>query len=207
MSERPDLRELVGDDVGGAELEALERVDGLLRITQAPPAEVPSTLTASVRAIPETRHGSRRRLLGALALAAALAAVAFGVGVWAAGDGDGGPEVVDRIVLEPLPGAPDAEMRIDVLPVDEAGNWPMLADVRGLEPLPEDGYYELWLTEGDELAASCGRFVVDADGSADNVWLNGPYAFESYDRWVVTAHLPGTAEEPWLLDGPVVTPA
>ncbi len=207
MSEHPDFRELVGDDVTGPELDALREVDRILRTTPPPPPEASARLTASVLAIPGRRPVNRRRLLGGLALAAALAAAAFGVGLWAAGDGGGGAQAMERVVLQPGQGPVDATMSIDVFPVDEAGNWAMLADVRGLDPLPQDGYYELWLTEDGELAALCGRFVVDANGNAENVWMNAPYEFEGHESWVVTANVSSGDKAPWLLEGPVVMPA
>ena len=98
-------------------------------------------------------------------------------------------------------------MVIDVLPRDDAGNWAMSADVTGLPPLPEDGFYEVWMTAGENLVASCGRFVVDENGNATDVWLNAPYPLKGYDRWVVVSVLPGEGPSPWLLDGPVTVPA
>jgi hypothetical protein len=207
MSETPDFRELVGDDVTGPELEALRDVDRVLRTTPPPAPEATARLTASVLAIPGRRPVSRRKLLGGLALAAALAAAAFGIGFWTGGEDAGAPETMERVVLEPGQGPVDAEMSIDVFPVDEAGNWAMLADVRGLDPLPDDSYYELWLSEDGKLVALCGRFAVDANGNAENVWMNAPYEFEGYESWVVTTHVSGEDKTPWLLEGPVAVPA
>jgi hypothetical protein len=208
VSDRPDLRVLLGDDVPAPELERLGRIDELLRATPAPP-EVLDRLTASVLAIPG-RHPrfQRRRLAATLALAAALAATTFGIGLWAGGGSDE-VAVVEQLTLSGTAEAPQARMVITVLPEDAAGNWPMAADVSGLAPLPSGGYYEVWLTKGAELAASCGRFVVDENGEAKGVWLNAPYRLEGFDRWVVTAHAPGEEESkaPWLLDGPVAVPA
>jgi hypothetical protein len=206
-SEVPDFRELVGDDVSGPELEALSEVDRLLRTAPPPAPQATARLTASVLAIPGRRPVSRRKLLGGLALAAALTAAAFGIGFWTGGDSEGGPETMQRVVLEPGQGPIDAEMSIDVFPADEAGNWAMLADVHGLDPLPEDSYYELWLTEDGKLVALCGRFAVDANGNAENVWMNAPYAFEGYESWVVTTQATGAGKTPWLLEGPVDVPA
>jgi hypothetical protein len=197
-----DLRHLVGDGVPEPELERLKEVDALLRAT--PPApEVPASLTEAVLAIPGRTGDSRRRLVAEVALAAALAAATFGVGVWVGG-GSAVPSPAEQVVLEATPQAPpDAWMVIDVFPVDEAGNWKMAADVHGLPPLPEGGYYEVWMTKGDTLASPCGRFAVDQEGQAQRVWLNGPYEFDQYDRWVVVRVLPGQAPSGWLLDGPV----
>jgi hypothetical protein len=201
-----DLRELVGDDVPERELDRLRSVDALLRATPAPP-ELPDTLTSAVRAIPGSAGGgSRRRLLAGLGIAAALAAGTFGIGIWVGGDSDR-PPIFEEITLDATAQAPpEARMVIDVLPRDEAGNWPMAADASGLPPLPEGGYYEVWMTKAGQLMASCGRFVVDERGKADDVWLNAPYPFTEYDRWVVVAMLPGQEPSDWLLDGPVVTP-
>jgi hypothetical protein len=201
-----DLRDLLGDDVPEQELARLREADRALRATPPPP-EVPESLTAAVLAIPGRAGGSRRRFLAGLAAAAAIAGAAFGVGLWAGGGGGEGPPVTEQIVLDATPDAPrEARMVIDVLPRDTAGNWAMAADVEGLPPLPEGGYYEVWMTKRGELHSSCGRFVVDEQGRASDVWLNAPYALKGYDRWVVVAVLPGKSPSAWLLDGPVVAP-
>ena len=62
----------------------------------------------------------------------------------------------------------------------DAGNWPMELVVRGL---PE-GKYELWLTRGDRLAASCGTFAVAGDKT--EVPLNTPERLRRFDGWVIT---------------------
>ena len=206
MSEPRDLRELVGEDVPEAELQRLARVDAVLRTLPAP-VEVPESLAARVQAIPgeQPPFGRRRRLAAGLAAAAALAAGTFAIGL-AVADGPDGPQPLEEIALSATPEAPGARMVLDVLPQDEAGNWAMVAEVSGLEPLPPDGYYELWLTrEGDW--ASCGRFTVNANGWAAGVWFNAPYRFREWERWVVTRHEPGGDESEPLLDGPVVVPA
>jgi hypothetical protein len=201
-----DLRDLVGDDVPEPELERLRRVDALLR-SMPPAPEVPSSLTEAVRAIPGRPGRSRKRLAAVVGLAAALAAATFAVGVWVGGD-SGDTELAARITLDATAQAPSgAQMVIDIRPIDDAGNWRMAADVTDLPPLPTGGFYEVWLTKGDELEASCGRFVVDDHGRAENVWLNAPYVFDGFDRWVVVAVLPGQAPSGWLLDGPVTESA
>jgi hypothetical protein len=206
VSDRSDLDALVGGDVPEPELSELRRVDELLRATPPPP-EVPGSLTAAVLAIPGRRPFSqRRRLLAGVALAAALAAATFGIGTWVGG-GSEGFQPVEKITLSATTQAPGAGMEIAVFPVDGAGNWPMLGDAWGLEPLGAGGYYEVWLTRDGKPVASCGKFVVDAAGVAHEVWLNAPYKLKGFDRWVVTAHVPGRGESEPLLDGPVVVPA
>lgn len=207
MSDRPDLHDLVGDDLPGAELDRLRGAHEALRETPPPP-DVPASLDAAVLAIPgRTRGASRGRLLVAVAAAAAVAAATFGLGTWLGGSSDE-VALAETATLAATPAAPSqAGMVLHVLPKDEAGNWPMTADVTGLTPLPQGAYYELWLTKNGELAVSCGRFLVDEYGSATNVWLNGPYRFRDYDRWVVVSWSPSEGTSGWLLDGPVFVPA
>jgi len=198
-----DLRELVGADVPQDELELLADADAALRATPAPPEES-ETLAKRVLAIPgqRSRGGDRRRALAGLAIAAGFAGAAFGIGLWAGGNG--GPAFVEEVTLAATASAPEAaEMTLSVRERDDAGNWNMSGDVRGLPPLPDDHYYEVWLTKGDELAESCGRFAVDEDGRADNVWLNAPYRFSEFDRWVAVEVGPDGTTSDWLLDGPV----
>lgn len=209
MSEPRNLEDLVGGDLEPAELAQVRRADEAMRGTQAPP-QVPDSLTAAVLAIPGGGSSSwtrPRRVLAGLAMAACIAGAAFGIGLWAAG-GDSGAPVVEQITLNATQHAPeDAKMVIDVFPVDEAGNWAMLAQVDNLPPLPEQGFYEVWLTDGAKLSSSCGRFVVDEDGRARDVWLNAPYKLKGYERWVVTSQMPGRPPSEHMLDGPVVAPA
>jgi hypothetical protein len=205
VSDRPNLRDLVGSDVPDAELERLRYADELLRSTDPPP-EVPESLTAAVLAIPESRRSRRFRVALGVAAAAVLAAATFAVGVWVGGDEPA--EVAEQITLTATARAPrEAWMTMNVFPQDPAGNWAILADVGGLPPLPDGAFYEVWMTKHDELASACGRFTVDGNGEASDVWLNAPYEFEEYDRWVVVAVLPGQPPSGWLLDGPVTSPA
>jgi hypothetical protein len=211
MTERDELRELLGDDVPASELDRLERAHEALRASDPPP-EIPAHLTSRVLAIPEARTGAgqwlrHRRFAAGLAIAAAIGGAAFGIGFWAGG-GDSGVPIAEVVTLTPTPAGPaGASMVVDVLPRDEAGNWRMLAHVSGLRPLRQGGYYEVWLVEDGKALASCGRFVVDENGAAKRVWLNAPYTLKGYKRWAVRAHEPDGGDSVWLLDGPVVTPA
>jgi hypothetical protein len=205
MTDQPDIRNLVGADVPEPELERLRRADELLRAADRPP-EVPESLTARVLAIPGSRPFRRYRVVAGIAAAAALAGVTFAVGTWVGGEDP--PPVAEEITLNATAQAPrEAWMTMDVFPKDPAGNWTILAEAGGLPPLPQGSYYEVWMTRNDKLASPCGRFVVDGTGAAQGFWLNAPYEFEEYDRWVVVAVLPGQAPSRWLLDGPVTTPA
>jgi ferric-dicitrate binding protein FerR (iron transport regulator) len=75
VSERPDFRELLGEDLSPEEELELARVDALLRAAGPPPAEIPGSLTRAVERIGAPRIWTRRRVVLAVALAAALAAV------------------------------------------------------------------------------------------------------------------------------------
>jgi hypothetical protein len=213
-----DLRNLVGDEPSDAEVDALREADELLRAAEPLP-DVPEELDAAVRAIPaseeqiDKRRSSRRRsLLGrrptVLAYAAVLAGIAFAIGWFTRGGGEDIPARQEIVTLEATQFASnEAEMVIDVFPVDEAGNWVLLADVAGLEPVGDDQYYELWLTRDRRVAASCGRFLVDESGAAENVWFNAPYEFAQFDDWVVTVEGPGNRRSRVMLRAPVTTRA
>ncbi len=216
MSDR-DLRDLVGDDLSDAELEALRGADELLRGAEPLP-ELPPELDAAVSAIPDTeeqidRRSSRRQRFDArrpavLAMAAVLAGVAFAIGWVVRGGDDGGATPADIVTLEATRFASEeASMVIDVFPIDEGGNWVLLADIEGLAPAGAEQHYELWLTRDNRVAASCGRFLVDESGQAQNLWFNAPYRFAQYDDWVVTLEGPGNERSRVLLRAPVTTRA
>ena len=83
MSDTPDFRELVGDDLTPEEELELARVDSLLRSVPGPVTEVPGSLTHAVERIGTARPiWTRRRVFVAVALAATVAALFFGAGRW-----------------------------------------------------------------------------------------------------------------------------
>ncbi|MGH2803258.1 MAG: anti-sigma factor domain-containing protein [Thermoleophilaceae bacterium] len=201
MSEPPDLHDLLGD-LPPDERARVRRAHELLR-SVPPPPEIPPSLTASVQALARPRTQRRGLLLAAsLALSAGLAAGAFALGQQLGGDDF---RAVDGVTLAATPAAPGARMVIEVGPLDEAGNWPLLVTVSGLPALPDGGFYELWLTKGRRLAASCGRFSLSRSRTV-RVRLNAPYRFARFDRWVVVADVPGR-ESAWLLEGPLSAPS
>ena len=57
--------------------------------------------------------------------------------------------------------APDARGLIKLGEQDDAGNWSMVVTVKGLQPLPGNGYYELFLMH-DGNSLKCGIFDVKA---------------------------------------------
>ena len=201
MTERRDLRDLVGEDVPAGELRRLEHVDSLLRSVPGPPAHLPASLTHAVTAAAEPRRPrvwSLRQVAVALPVAAAFALVFLALGMRI--DGGAGFEERAAIPMQATDTARGAAATVRIGEADEDGNWPVRLDVRGLPRLPEGGYYVLWLAKDGEYAATCGYFGVH-DGEARGEWTVS-YRLRDYDTWVVTARMPDAppdAAEPWLL--------
>jgi hypothetical protein len=124
-------------------------------------------------------------------VAAALAIALFGAGFLVGGRSS--EPTVERVI--PMQGVDrPGSASIDLLAQDDAGNWPMIVRVQGLEPSADrEDTYELWLTRDGELAATCGVFTVH-DGVTE-VFLSVPYALRGFDGWVVTRT---GSEEPLL---------
>ncbi len=185
--------ELVG---GGEELPAGER-ERLLRVHElllqvGPPPEVGPELLASAREEPVRLLPRRRRTTLAL-VAAALAIAVFGGG-YLVGSRSAEPAVERLVTMTGTGTVSEARGSIEILAQDDAGNWPMVVRVRGLEPSSDRrDFYELWLTKDGELAAPCGRFT--AHDGVTEVTLSVPYGLRGYDGWVVTR---GDSEEPLL---------
>lgn len=179
---RPDFDELLaGEELAPEERERLLRVHELL-VAAGPPPELP----AGLRVPPPEKPANafplfpKRRRAALVALAAALALVAFGGG-YLAGDRTTGLET-DRVVqMFGTEAAPSARASLELFEADAAGNWPMLATIRGLPP--RNGTYELWLTKAGKPAKLCGVFTVGA--GATQVWMNAPWKLKEYDGWVV----------------------
>jgi hypothetical protein len=169
----PDFDELVGDDLGAAERQRLERVHDLL-VAAGPPPEyvVPE---------PVELRPPRRRWGAALALAAAFAVAMFALGAALVESGDSG---IGPVAMKGTAAAAGASAWLTIYDLDAAGNWPMQVDVEGLAPAPSGRPFELWLTRGGKLAALCGSFLTDDRGSA-SVPMNAPYRFDQFDGWVV----------------------
>ena len=177
MSTRPpDFDELVGGDLESAERVRLRRVHDLL-VAAGPPPELGTRLSAAPSAGRHVGHGRRRGAI--LALAATLGAAIFAVGyIVASGDGPSS----DRVVA--MTGSGGASASLEIFESDEAGNWPMELRVDGLGPVAGGGLYQLWLTRDGELAALCGSFLAETDGSTV-VPMNAPWKLDDFDGWVV----------------------
>ncbi len=185
MSEPTDFRDLVSEDVPPEELEALRRVDALLRAVPAPPAKVPGSLTRAVTGIPRERPlWTRRRLVLSAALAAVVAAAAFGLGRWSAGEEEFARATV---TMRPTADSPGGAAVIRIGERDEtSGNWGLELDVSGLPPLGNGNYYVLWLEKDGEYAATCGTFNVGPGETT--VELTVSYRLAEYDAWVISEH-------------------
>jgi anti-sigma-K factor RskA len=191
MSETPDFRDLVGDDLTPEEELELARVDGLLRSVPGPATEVPRSLTSRIEQIGTvTPIWTRRRVVAAVALAATLAALFFGAGRWL----DRGFDARASVDMTPGKAAPQASGEIQLGARDEStGNWKMRLVVDGLPHLTGNGYYVLWLAKDGEYAGACGTFNVNGRTTVD---LTASYDLSEYDAWVITR---AGQDSPWLL--------
>ena len=191
MSRPPDFDELFGGELSSEERARLRRAHDLL-VRAGPPAELPPALAEPPQTGATVRFLPRRRRIAALLVAAALLLVAFGGGYLVAHHGRGSsPAVAFTVKMHGTARAPEAVASLQVLEKDEAGNWPMLIRVRGLEQLPKGAYYELFLTRKGKLGPACGTFRVH--GGTTEVPLNAPYRLKQFDGWVVTRHVDGGA--------------
>jgi hypothetical protein len=183
MKERFD--DLVGPIDDPDEHDRLRRVHQLL-LSVDPPPEVSSALQTTPSPAEPVQLLPRRRRSALALLAAALAVAAFGAG-WLASTRSDDVQAEAVIPMAGTAQARGATASIELLPQDEAGNWPMNVLVRGLTPSKDrSDYYELWLTEGGKLADPCGRFTVHP--GLTKVVLSVPYGLRKYDGWVVTRH-------------------
>jgi hypothetical protein len=178
VSRPPDFDELLGGIDQSEERERLRRVHELL-LEVGPPPELSPALSSPP--LPKVPRRSRRRLVAGLAFAAALVAATFGVGYLAGSAGDDDIAVRDAIALSSASGA-SGVVNLGVKGAD--GNWPMVVEVRGLEPLRGGDYYELALTKDGKPRVTCGTFNV-ADRGEQTIEMSAAYNLEGFDGWVV----------------------
>ena len=175
----PDFDELVGTDLPSEERERLMRVHELLVAAGPPPdfeADAPRVpAEATIVRFP------RPKRFALVAVAAALAVALFGAGFFI-GDRSSGPERV--VAMVGTAQASTASASLELFSVDDAGNWPMELEVKGLRPPVSGRSYELWLAKGNRLAALCGSFRADPDGTT-RVPLTAPYRLSDFDAWVI----------------------
>jgi hypothetical protein len=199
MTDGPDFRELVGNDLTPEERARLERVHELL-VAAGPPPELPPRLAepdleghkgSNVSFLPRRRAGLM------LGLAAAIALIAF-LGGFISGQHHAPFDEQNALPMHSTVGAVTASAVIHLGKADSAGNWPLKLDVKNLPSLPRGQYYEMFLTRGSDLrAASCGTFRVS--GSSQEVRLNAPYDLRGFDGWIVTREQPGSSRHPVVL--------
>jgi hypothetical protein len=191
MTHTPDLHDLIGPDGSPEEQARLERTHELLVAAGPPPAgglpEPPRERAAVVRF-------RRRRRLAELSAVAAAVMVAVGAGYFLGARGNGF-DAVATIGMHGVAPTSRASADLAIGRADESGNVPIEMRVTGLPQLPRGGWYELYLSKGGKLGASCGTF--QTAGPETTVRLSVGYALADwhdnglYDGWVVTAHVPG----------------
>jgi hypothetical protein len=162
VSKPPEFRDLVGDDLPPDERARLERVHEML-IAAGPPPELPPELQVvpSERPAAEPVALPRRRVGAALALAAAIALIAF-LGGYIAGHSGAGQsfQSIQNVTL----GSRQASAVVRFGPKDANGNTTMDVKVKGLQPLPEDDYYVLFMTKNGKPVVACGTFNIRHGG-------------------------------------------
>jgi hypothetical protein len=196
MTDKPDFRELVGEDLSPEERARLERVHDLL-VTAGPPPELPPRL---LQPDLDPREGSavaflpRRRAGLMLGIAAAIALIAF-VGGFVAGRAKDTFSTAFDVPMHGTALASNATATIHVGQLDSSGNWPLKVVVHGLKPLPKGEYYEMFVTKNGNRGATCGTFRL-SDG--ESVRLNAPYKLRGVG-WIVTLERPGSNRHPVVL--------
>jgi hypothetical protein len=188
---QPEFDDLIAGDVPPEERARLYRTHELL-VQAGPPPE----LSPEQDAVPwpddalqplfgrRRKHGGRRVLLLAAALATAIVA-GFLLGQATTSTHSGTSlNARQTVKLNGTALARDAFATLKLGKPDEAGNWPMVLHVTGLPKLTQGGYYALYLTKGGRPLVSCGTINVDG---ATSVRLSAAYALEKFDKngWVV----------------------
>jgi hypothetical protein len=198
VTQPPDFRELVGDDMDEQERARLERVHQMLVFAGPPPELPPALLEPDAEPTGHHHEGLPRRRVGALlALAAAIALVAL-IGGYAFGNRNSGHfNARGSVEMHGTKAAPHASATLAVGDLDSGGNWPLELVVHNLPRLPRNAYYEMFLTRNGKPTASCGTF--GSDGKTVTVRLNAPYSFRRYTGWVVTRHVRGSRAQPIVL--------
>ena len=194
MSRDPNLNDLIGDEVTGAERQELQNVHEML-LEAGPPPELGEKLEAGPTlgmTLARQRHRRTLKRRGMALLAAAIVVVmVFVAGYASRSTGGHGNRAV---ILQQLKGtrlAPQAEGTLQVWNSKDAGtNWPMTLTVAGLHPLAPHNYYEVYLVRNGKPWGSCGTFRVgNSRNSAESsvtVTLSAPYSLHQGDTWVVT---------------------
>ncbi len=202
MSKRPpEFDELVGDDVTPDERDRLRNVHELL-VAAGPPPELspefeavqwPEDALAPLGLTRRTKEKKRSPFLIAAAVVT-VAAAAFLLGQATGGDSTGSFDVQRVVNLRGTELNRGALATLELGGQDRDGNWPMILHASGLKTLPEDGYYDLYLTRGGKPVALCGSFNISR--GQVTVRFTAAYALEHFDKngWVVTRQVPPNHE-------------
>jgi len=174
--------------------------DSWLTLTSASSATTWGGLPALCMAAPLARYAL---LAAALATAAVLG---FVLGQ-SSGPSSSSSASIDPVRVVKLAGTNlnrNARGTLELGKADGDGNWPMLLHATGLRPLPEGGYYDLYLTKGGKPVVLCGSFNVK-DGEAI-VRFSAAYDLSHFDRngWVITRQLPSNHEPTQVVLKPTV---
>lgn len=137
-----------------------------------PPAGLLDRIVADASPAPVVpiRRRSWPRTL--VAIAAATAAV-FGAGVLVGIAGDDDPpaaadELVAQLALAGTDLAPAATAAVDVF--DRGAGYALILKTSGLDPAPDGGYYEGWLSSVDDVAVSVGTFHMRGGDGTVVLW-------------------------------------
>jgi hypothetical protein len=201
---RPDFDEMFGDDVPTEERDRLRHVHDLL-LQAGPPPELspelesvqwPEEALSPLTMTGRSRKGGRSPLLLAAAVATlAIAAFLFGQ---ATGSKSASPIDVQRVVhMSGTSLEPNAIGTLELGSADRQGNWPMILHVTGLRQLPNDGYYDLFLSRGGKPLALCGSFNIVRGEVA--IRMSAAYTLDKFDGWVVTRQVPPNHEPKFVV--------
>lgn len=195
MTRAPDFDDLVGRELPDEERARLLRAHQLL-IEAGPPPELSPELDSASwleeSQMPLLRPKRRRPLLIAAALATAIV-IGFVLGQ-STSPSSSTSSTVRVVKLAGTKFDRDARASLELGKADASGNWPMLLHARGLQRLPEGGYYDLYLTKGGKPVVLCGTFNVK--GREIIVHFSAAYDLNHFDKdgWVITRQLPGNHE-------------
>jgi len=193
MTPAPDFDDLVGKEVPDEERARLLRAHRLL-VEAGPPPELSPELDSvpwpEESQMPLLKPKQRRPLLLAAAIATALG-IGFVLGQATGPSSSSSSMQAVRVVK--LAGTEldsDARATLELGKADASGNWPMILHARGLQQLPEGGYYDLYLTKGGKPVVLCGSFNVRSGEAV--VRFSAAYDLSHFDRdgWVITRQLP-----------------
>ena len=193
MTPAPDFDDLVGKEVPDEERARLLRAHQLL-VEAGPPPELSPELDSvpwpEDSQMPLLKPRQRRPLLLAAAIATAIG-IGFVLGQSTSSNTSSSSSSAVRVVK--LAGTnldSDARATLELGKADAHGNWPMILHARGLQQLPEGGYYDLYLTKGGKPVVLCGTFNVKGDDVV--VHFSAAYDLKHFDKngWVITRQRP-----------------